>query len=340
MLRQLICLCLLCTSAIYATAASDIARLGSEIDAGRHSRIQAFVLLRNDEAVQQVFPDSFQRKPPDIRSATKSITAILVGIALDQGYLKSLDQRVIELLPEYATELATHPAKSAMTLRDLLTMRSGLDCDDWNPRSVGHEDLMYRTRDWIRFWASAPVQRPPGDRFSYCTGNVIALGRILAHATHLPVNAFAERELFAPLGIRHARWATWNRGADTDSGGHLRIHPRDLATIGLLVLNGGRHEGKQLLSRSWIDAMTAVHTDIPDRPQQYGFLWWIDRIRSPQLAPGRIWMAWGNGGNFLVLFPEQQAVAVFSGTRFNRPDALEPLLWLRDRVLPELVVAP
>lgn len=86
--------------------------------------------------------------------------------------------------------------------------------------------------------------------------------------------------------------------------------------------------------------MTAVHTDIPDRPQQYGFLWWIDRIRSPQLSPGRVWMAWGNGGNFLVLFPEQHAIAVFSGTRFNRPDALEPLLWLRDRVLPELVDAP
>ncbi len=82
--------------------------------------------------------------------------------------------------------------------------------------------------------------------------------------------------------------------------------------------------------------MTQAQTKIPDRPQQYGYQWWVDRIRSPQLPPGRIWVAWSNRGNFFVAMPKQHAVAVSSGTHFNRADALEPLFWLRDRILPEL----
>ncbi len=320
--------------------ASEIATLAREVSSGEHAGIQGFVLLRDATVVQQVSAKSFQRRPPDIRSATKSITAILVGIALDRGLLRSVDERVVALLPEYAKMLSADPLKARITVRDLLTMRSGLECDDWNPESIGHEDRMYRTRDWIGFWASAPINASPGEKFSYCTGNVIALGRILDRTTGMPVSAFAERELFVPLGIKNARFATWNRGNDTDSGGHLRIQPGDLARIGQLLLDGGRHGDTQLVSGAWIEAMTTAHTDIPGRPQQYGYLWWIDRIRSPQLPQGRIWMAWGNGGNFLVVMPEQRAVAVFSGTRFNRPEALEPLFWLRDRILPELKSAP
>jgi CubicO group peptidase (beta-lactamase class C family) len=319
-----------------AVQAGSSAELAEEIRAGAHAGIEAFVLMRDGQVTQQVAPASFTRKPPDIRSATKSITALLVGIAIDRGEIPSLDARVVDLLPEYAEPLSADPLKARMTVRDLLTMRSGLDCDDWNPDSPGHEDRMYRRRDWLRFWASTPQLRAPGEQFSYCTGNVIALGRILAHAAGKPLSDYAEQHLFAPLGIRSARWATWNRGADTDSGGHLRIHPADFAKIGQLLLDGGRHRDVQLVSRAWIDAMTTAHTDIPDRPQQYGYLWWIDRIRSPGLPKGRIWMAWGNGGNYLVLMPEQHAIAVFSGTRFNRPEAMEPLVWVRDRILLEL----
>lgn len=323
-----------------AVQADSSAALADEIRTGAHAGIEAFVLMRDGKVTQQVAPASFARKPPDIRSATKSITALLVGIAIDRGEIRSLDARVVDLLPEYADLLSADPLKARMTVRDLLTMRSGLDCDDWNPESPGHEDRMYRKRDWLRFWASAPQRHAPGEQFSYCTGNVIALGRILAHAGGQPLSDHAGRHLFAPLGIHSARWATWNRGADIDSGGHLRIHPADFAKIGQLVLDGGRHGNAQLVSRAWIEAMTTAHTDIPDRPQQYGYLWWIDRIRKPDLPPGRIWMAWGNGGNFLVLMPEQRAVAVFSGTRFNRLEAMEPLVWVRDRILPELRGTP
>jgi CubicO group peptidase (beta-lactamase class C family) len=277
---------------------------------------------------------------PDLRSATKSITALLAGIALDRQLLPSTEARVVDLLPELGPFAADDPRKAAMTFEDLLAMRSGLDCDDWNPKSPGHEDRMYRKGDWIEFWATRPMHAAPGSAFSYCTGNAVAVGRILARATGVPVDRFAEESLFAPLGIRSARWERWNRDRDVDSGGHLRLDPRDLARIGEMVANGGELDGRRIVSASWIERMTAERSEIPGRPQRYGLLWWLDRTTRPELPSTRLWMAWGNGGNFLVVLPELGAVVVFTGTRFNRPEALEPLGWLASRLLPAWKSAP
>jgi CubicO group peptidase (beta-lactamase class C family) len=221
-----------------------------------------------------------------------------------------------------------------------LTMRSGLDCDDWRKDSPGHEDKMYRKRDWLAFWAAVPMRDAPGERFSYCTGNAIALGRIIEHASGKPFSVFASEALFVPLGIENARWATWNRGNRTDSGGHLRLTPHDLARIGQLLLDRGRIGERQIVSEAWLDAMTAEHAQVPGQSQRYGYLWWVDRTTSPNLPQTRLWMAWGNGGNFLIVMPELDAVVVFTGTRYNRLNALEPLLWLRDRLMPALRPPP
>lgn len=271
----------------------------------------------------------------DLRSATKSITALVVGIAIDQGAF-ALSSRVVELLPEYAGELGDDPRKQAMTVEDLLTMRSGLDCNDWDPKSPGHEDTMYRKRDWIRFWASRPMRQAPGAGFSYCTGNVVALGRIVANRVGKPFDRFAEEVLFSPVGIRGASWERWNRGKDIDTGGHLRLHPNQLVKIGALVLNKGRIGERRVVSSDWIERMTSEITAIPDRPQRYGYLWWLDATTRPELPKTRLVLAWGNGGTYLIVLPELDAVVVFVGTRYNRPEAIEPLRWLGNRILPAL----
>lgn len=313
---------------------SDPARLVAEVAGGQHSDMLGIHIDRGGQPPLTGYAKGLKPGGLDIRSATKSVTALLVGIAIDQGHLSSVEQAVIELLPEYAQTLAGDERKARIKLVDLLTMRSGLDCDDWNPQSPGHEDTMYEQRDWIAFWAATPMRQAPGEAFSYCTGNVIALGRILANATGEPVPVFAERVLFAPLGIERARWAHWNRGRDTDTGGHLRIHPAELARIGRLVLDRGRHGEQQLVSEAWIGAMTTAHTAIPDRPQSYGYLWWLDQTTRPELPRTRLQMAWGNGGNFMIVMPEIDTVVVFAGRRYNRPEGLEPLRWLGLRLLP------
>lgn len=318
-----------------AFANDDLAALAEEVAAGKHRGIDAIVIARDRDLLATGHRDRLRLKEIDIRSATKSVTALLVGIAIDRGLIPSVDTPVAALLPELSEAFA-EPARAQMRLRDLLTMRSGLDCDDWRPGSPGHEDTMYEQKDWLAFWAAVPMRDTPGQRFSYCTGNVVALGRILAHATGQQVPDFAREALLEPLGIREARWATWNRGRDTDTGGHLAIAPEGLLAIGQLVLAGGMRDERQVVSRAWIEAMTTPHTDIPDRPQRYGYLWWLDHTRDPSLPRTRLQMAWGNGGNFIVVMPELSVVYVSVGRRYNKPDAIEPLQWLRDTILPAL----
>lgn len=313
--------------------ANGVDALVAELEQGRHSGIEAFRLRAGGEQYAAWASASLAKRAPDLRSATKSITALLVGIAIDRGQLPGVGAKVIDLLPEYRKQLGDDPRKAAMRLEDLLTMRSGLACDDWDPKSPGHEDTMYRKRDWLEFWASRPMASDPGTRYSYCTGNVIALGRILRNATGTGVDEFAREALFEPLGIKEASWETWNRRRDVDSGGHLRLAPADLERIGRLVVARGGVGERRIVSESWIDQMTTEHTAIPGHPQRYGYLWWLDRTRSEGLPASRAWMAWGNGGNYLVVMPELDLVATFAGTRFNQPDALEPLAWMANRIL-------
>lgn len=319
-----------------AEDAAALRALAAEVAAGEHDGIHGFVLQRDGHEPLVGLDGSLAPGGGDIRSATKSVTALLVGIAITRGHLEGVDQAAVELLPELAREARRDPRKAAITLEDLLTMRSGLDCDDWNPDSPGHEDTMYRRRDWVRFWARVPMREDPGTRFSYCTGNVVALGRILETATGMEVPDFAQRFLFGPLGITEARWDRYNRDRDTDTGGHLRIHPLDLAKIGQLVMRRGRWQDEALVPEDWIDRMTTVHAAIPAHSQQYGYLWWLDRTKNPALRHARLQMAWGNGGNFMIVLPELDTVIVFAGSRYNRPDGLEPLKWLGERILPAL----
>jgi CubicO group peptidase (beta-lactamase class C family) len=333
-----------CLSAARALAASGnttdnteaATKLATEIARGDHRDVLSFHLLRDGRLFAQAGDETTRRAPPDLRSATKSITALLVGIALERGHIPSLQSRVADLLPEYGAALQTDERKAAMTLEDLLTMRSGLDCDDWQSQSPGHEDTMYEKRDWLAFWAAVPAREKPGTRFSYCTGNVIALGAIVARGSGMRLDEFASRHLFAPLGIESAKWESWHRGKEIDSGGHLRLSGRDFAKIGELVLAQGEWQGKRIVSKDWVVRMTAAHTEIPGRKQRYGYLWWVDETSQPGLPKTRILMAMGNGGNLLIVMPELSTVAAFTGKRFNQQNALEPLVWIRDRILPAL----
>lgn len=316
--------------AVRAAAGAIVAELGR----GEHPGVTSFHLKVHGETIAAFEAPELARRAPDLRSATKSITALLVGIALDRGELASADARVVDLLPELAAAWRDQPGKQAMTVAHLLAMRSGLDCDDWDEKSPGHEDRMYRRRDWVEFWASQRQREPPGERFSYCTGNVVALGRILERATGAPVDRYAEQHLFGPLGIRGARWERWNRGREVDTGGHLRLAPRDLVRVGELLLGRGEIDGRRIVSAAWIDRITTERSEIAGRNERYGELWWLARTTRPELPATRLWMAWGNGGNFLVVLPELDTVFVTTGTRYHRPEALEPLGWLAERLLP------
>jgi CubicO group peptidase (beta-lactamase class C family) len=311
-------------------------QIAAEMQAGSHPGFESFILRTNGEIVGRAVDKTLSKQAPDLRSATKSITALLIGIAIDQGAIPSVQTKVMELLPARRRAFELDPRKAAMTLEDLLTMRSGLDCNDWDPKSPGHEDKMYQERDWIAFWSEQRMRTDPGKEFSYCTGNVVALGEILATAAGMSADAFALKYLFAPLDVRRAEWRYWDGKRGVDTGGHLRLEPDDLLKIGDLILARGMYKQKRIVSEAWLDAMMQERTQIPSVAQRYGYLWWLDTVKDPNLPQTKLWWAQGNGGTLLIVMPGLNSVMVVTGTRFNRPDMLEPLFWLRDRLLPAM----
>lgn len=327
----------LCFAVAHAEATLEPARqIAAEIDSGVHAGFESFIMQVDGVTVGRTVDSTLAKRPPDLRSATKSITALLIGIAIDRGAIPSVQAKVIDLLPTRRTAFESDPRKAAMTLEDLLTMRSGLDCNDWDPKSPGQEDKMYRQQDWVAFWSELKMRTEPGKEFSYCTGNVVAVGEILAGAVSMSADAFALKYLFIPLEVRRAEWRYYDAKHGVDTGGHLRLEPDDLLKIGELVLARGTYKGKRVVSEAWIDAMTQERTGISGMNQRYGYLWWLDHTKDPNLPQTKLWWAQGNGGSLLMVMPELRAVMVTTGTRFNRPDMLEPMFWLRDRLLPAM----
>jgi CubicO group peptidase (beta-lactamase class C family) len=260
----------------------------------------------------------------DMRSTTKSITSLLVGVAIDGGAISSVDATVASFFPEITTNPSWKRVRP-MTLRDLLTMRSGLECDDWVKSSFGNEERMYRTRDWIAFFFSIPNVNVPGERFSYCTAGVVVLGEIVARATEKSLLAFAQEVLFEPLGIRDAAWQVTPKGT-ADAGGHIRLSVHSLAKIGLLVHQNGVWQSKRIVSDTWITEMLRPHAKVnrdmaPNA--QYGYLWWLEPVSNGVV---RSFQSRGNGGQTVIVVPECDLVVAFTGSAFDEAEALAPFM--------------
>jgi CubicO group peptidase (beta-lactamase class C family) len=257
-------------------------------------------------------------RPHDLRSVTKSITALLVGRAVDDGLL-TWDTPLGAALP------ALPPSTAALAVTDLLTMRSGLACDDRDRRSPGHEDRMYRQRDWLAHWAALPTVEPPGTAGRYCTGNLVALGPTLEAVTGDSVPVFAERVLFGPLGV-DATWATWDGHADT--GGHLRLSARDLARVGALVADHGAWDGQPLLRPDTLDHLLRPVTTVDGRAYAHG--WWAVGVANPGGGTLPAHVAQGNGGQLLVVVPDLALAIAATGHAYNRPD--DALAWAQTAI--------
>jgi CubicO group peptidase (beta-lactamase class C family) len=277
------------------------------------------------------------------RSATKSVTGMLVGIAIDMGFLASAHAPVLAFFPDKLPLQHPDPRKESITVEDFLTMSSLLECDDSNPYSRGHEERMYLIEDYSQFtldlpirgfpaWVTPPAEAPYGRSFSYCTAGVATLGGVLERATGLSVPDFAEGQLFAPLGIQRAEWQfTPTRLAMT--GGGLGLRGRDLLKLGQLYLNGGSWDGTRIVSRDWVRDSLRPHVRIDDETE-YGYLWWLRTFRARGGMVGAALMQ-GNGGNKIVVIPDLDLVAVITSTNYGARDMHQ----LTDQILIDYVLA-
>lgn len=276
--------------------------------------------------------------PHQMRSATKSVVSAVVGAAVANGDV-TLDEPVLSTLG-YADIANPDPRKSAITLRHLLTLQSGLDCNDYSANSPGGENKLYNTSDWIRVMVDLKVVEDPGTVGHYCTGATFLAGRVVEKATGRSLPDYAQEHLFGPLGIRRTDW-TWNHdltNADKTFG-MMAMRPRDMLKFGMLYANEGRWGEKQVLPAAWVKASLSSLSTVENTA--YGYLWWRMwlRVETPD-GPRRVYMsaAQGNGGQKIYLVPELDLIAVFTGSRYNT-GAAPPNKIMASVVLPALIQA-
>jgi CubicO group peptidase (beta-lactamase class C family) len=237
-----------------------------------------------------------------IQSATKSVTSLLTGICIDQGLLDRVDRPLADFI---ADEFPCDPQKLAITLRDLLTMRSGIDFDNDHFTM----EMAYEVRgDGIAHILRKPLIHAPGSTYNYQDCDPHLLGAALERLTGMPLRAFAQQNLFAKIGIRDPVWLAHADGTTYGAYG-LYLTPRDMARIGKLMAQRGRWDGEQIVSEAWIDESTALQTQMTPQDQaagfEYGFYWW----RIPELGA---FTANGHGGQFIFVAPAKDLVIVMT----------------------------
>ena len=296
------------------------------IRAEQFKKIGSVLIARQGKLVYEEYFDGDADTLRDTRSATKSITSALVGLAIQEKKLSGVGEPVLSLLPQRAGRVQNRdPRKSRITVEDFLTMSSPLECDDWNDASRGNEERMYLVEDWAQFILDLPIRGrmhlgerpdppPYGRNFSYCTGGVFVLSEVLQKTAGMRTDRFAQQELFAPLGITNVQWV-YSPLDIPQTGGGLRLRSRDLLKIGQLYLNGGRWQRRQILSEEWVRNSTRPHARIDDSTD-YGYLWWLKSFKSMNQEYPSFFMS-GNGGNKVVVVPKLDLVAVITSTNYN-----------------------
>ena len=317
----------------------DTPRIYALFNQLKNHQLHSLLVVRDSQLLlEEYFGGYDQEKNQDLRSATKSMTGLLVGIAIDKGYIKSVDDPITDYLGDLAPKKNLDPRKQQITIRHLITMSTGLDCNDWDRRSKGQEDRIYKKRDWLQYFLDLPMINDPGQVCNYCTmGQVLAM-ELIARAAKQPIDAFAAQYLFDPLGIEAVVWGHTSKRKDIlPAGKRLYMRPRDLAKIGRLVLQKGQWNGQTILSEAWIEQATSQQTLL--RSTSYGFLWWNFSVMIGEYRY-RASTAMGNGGQYLFVLPKENLVIVFTGGAYNSPKAQIPFAILREILLPTFAPKP
>lgn len=242
----------------------------------------------------------------NIKSVSKSVTSLVLGIAIDRGLIRSVNEPIFSFFPELSD--LRSPEKERIQLLHVLTMSMGLKWVEAIPSNEDNNDevRMHMAPDPCRYVLSLAATAPAGQDFFYNTGALTLLSAIIRKATGHPLDEFARTTLFEPLGIAGVEWARVK--SDTDAGGGLRLRPRDMAKIGQLVLAGGRWNDRQIVQKAWIEASMTPRIEATG-PYFYGYLWWLGR----SLHNGREvhWAgALGRGGQSIRVVPELDLVVV------------------------------
>jgi CubicO group peptidase (beta-lactamase class C family) len=293
--------------------------IDTKMDSVSVPEIHGVLIARHGRLVlEEYFHGEHRNKPHDTRSASKSLASALIGSAIQAGVPLSTSTPVYQAMNGGKFPAGLNPRKRGLTLEHLLTMSSGLDCDDSDPESPGNEDVVSQQTeqpDWYRYILDLRNIRDPGQLAVYCSINPHLAGGVLARAARRPLPGLFHDFMAQPLGI-HRYYLNLTPTGDAYMGGGARLLPRDFMKLGQLLLNGGTWQGKRILSREWSRRSTSPLYDL--RNLTYGYLWW--GIEYPYRdRTVRAFFAGGNGGQIVMGVPELDLVIAFYGGNYSDP---------------------
>jgi CubicO group peptidase (beta-lactamase class C family) len=284
-----------------------------------------------------------------VHSVTKSITSTCIGIAIDNGFIRSVHQSIFDYLPEY--QHLNTDGKEKITIEHLLTMTSGLQWDEWGaPLSSRDNDIVgiwfysvAHDEGPITYVLERPLVNEPGTSFTYSGGNMIVLGEIIKNARKMNIDEFSGKYLFEPLEIDSFNWWLRFENGVIEAAGGLKITPRDMAKIGVTFLNKGGWNGKQIISEQWVEKSATTFPgnhgiNIPGEDSGrvgYSYTWWTKQY-SNSGKKINMYYAGGWGGQHIMVLPQLTAVVVFTGGNYvtKRP----PFKILKKYIIPAFII--
>lgn len=337
-----------CACAQPAKSRTLLTEMTAAIENNQYTGMHSVLISKGDSLVYERYFNGFHRDSlHDTRSAFKSITSLLAGIAIDKGSIKDVHQPVLSFFPEYAQSLGKDARKKAMTIKDLLEMKAGFDCEEFDGTKDCEND-MANTQDWVKFSLELPMKDQPGTVWAYSSSAPMIISGILSKVTGMSVTAFAKKYLFDPLGITHYRW-TIDPAGHAMTAGSFYIRPLDMLKIGQLVNNKGVWKGKRIISAKWIHESTQATIPIPDfsyvktsrttlaipQPTFYGYYWYRENIRiKSNNKQEEVILASGNGGQYIMIIEDLDLVVVFTQGNYGARVAKQAFELLIKYILP------
>ena len=300
-------------------------KINSNICKGIYGNIHSVLLIhKNDLIIEQYYNGWKSNELHFLASTTKSFSAIMTGIALEQGKIKDINQKMLDFFPEYSS-LADDTLKSQITIRDLLTNTSGFK---WNEQSLPVNDpnnmgvQMDKTDNWLKASLELPMDTIPGTKYVYSGPNNIIIGEIIKKSTGQNIAEYTEDNLFKPLGIEDYSW--FSKNGIYDVGGGLKLKSRDIAKYGLIYLNKGKWLDKQIVPLEWMEEIFNPFIEI--RYPLYSCCQW-QMVKTEYGFNS--WFIPGNGGQIINIVPDLDLVIVINADNRKIPkEKRKPLEYL------------
>jgi len=307
----------------------------------RNNRLVLYTQIRQETGLFDGWINNTDPRRHVLHSTSKSFTSALIGIAIDQGSIASTQVRFYDMF-NYGAYLNWDPRKADMTLEDALTMRLGIEWDEWTlPYTNPNNDLVFLENnhtDWSKALLDLPMSSTPGTIFTYNTAATIAIGQALENATGIPMADFANQYLFYPMDITTAEWGTTPTGLPVGGSG-LFLLPRDMAKFGQLFIDDGIWQGQQLISAAWIADSVARRVDISSwsaYSEAYGFQWWLDDF-SHNGQTVAAYVTAGYGGQYIFCVPDLDLVVAFTGHNYEYgPGTRDLYRMMEEFILPSI----